>query len=101
MAKPIVCKCKQCKNEIEKDKAFVVKGEKRDSYFCNEECSKEFELKKVKSKKEENKPKSDRVELTDYIQKLYGKSCNFPMMMMQVGKMQKEFGFTDKGIQLT
>lgn len=76
MPKP---KCKQCETEISNKLVYIEQDvnkkdgtvDKKKIYFCCVECRNEFEK---KQKEKENKPKSERRQLTDVIKSIYDSS---------------------------
>lgn len=94
MGKLQIVKCKYCKKEIERNIAFKHPTKER-IYFCGESCYQEYK------EKQNNKQKTvDKhfTMLTDFIQELYGKNCNWPWIMAQVKFYQKEYNFTYLGM---
>jgi hypothetical protein len=64
--------CRFCKKKIEKVLAIVIINEKRNNYYCSEEC-KQQQLNKenYKSNQKDNKEVNDRKALLSYIQEQY------------------------------
>lgn len=96
-------KCRQCKNEIEKDNAIK---DGKALYFCCQDCyDKYIENRNKKKIKYEPKENTDRLKLTNYIQELYlneGFSKNeipWQMMMTQTKKMIDEYKYSYASIK--
>jgi hypothetical protein len=97
MAKPNLVKCKYCKKEIDKSLALIVKAEKSNKYFCNEECKNKYEQEHSKNNKPVDKY---RQPLLNYIYQLYANEnypINYPMLFKQIKDIQNEVAYYDRG----
>lgn len=102
-------KCGFCKQEIEKETAYVVKGLKRCQYFCDENHFKAQENKKT-YKPEKTKPNgspNERRELTDWVQDYYisrgyeKHTINWNLEMATLKNMLEKYDYKISGILLT
>ena len=102
-------KCGFCKQEIDKETAYVVKGLKRCQYFCDENHFKAQENKKT-YKPEKIKPNgspNERRELTDWVQDYYisrgyeKHTINWNLEMATLKNMLEKYGYKISGILLT
>lgn len=93
MAKPTYVKCRFCKKEIERDKSF---NPKERQYFCDENCYENF-----LQKHNPEPQKSDFRQLTDFIDEIYEKDCNWAWITKQIKHYKEEYGWSDKELLLT
>ena len=87
-------KCRYCGKQLDKDTAYKVG---KASYYCNEECYNKVMAKRNKAKaKYELKENSDRLEYTDYIQRIYLENgydkseINWTLLMSQTKNILQE-----------
>lgn len=87
-------KCRYCDKQLDKDTAYKVG---KASYYCNEECYNKVMAKRNKAKaKYELKENSDRLEYTDYIQRIYLENgydkseINWTLLMSQTKNILQE-----------
>ena len=87
-------KCRYCGKQLDKDTAYKVG---KASYYCNEDCYNKVMAKRNKAKaKYELKENSDRLEYTDYIQRIYLENgydkseINWTLLMSQTKNILQE-----------
>ena len=83
-------KCRICGLEVKKKEKMILVESKK--YVCSQECESLYKAGEI--------PKTDREQLLDYINELYGGNANFPVLATQIKRLQDDYNMKEKGMLL-